>query len=109
MCWGHHAQADGGAWSHDELQAMKHRQPDVAAAGEFGYRLDQLIRRGGGLMGVRTPVLLEIAGRNVIWLSNDEHGRQLLNLDVWGLSGELSFAMRDNEWVVVAPIDDLEC
>jgi hypothetical protein len=20
MCWGHHAQADGGAWSHDELR-----------------------------------------------------------------------------------------
>jgi hypothetical protein len=88
---------------------MKHREPDVAAAGEFGYRLDQLILRGDGLMGVRTPVLLQIAGRNVD-LAQQRRARQAAaQPGRVGLSGELLFAMRDNEWVVVAPIDDLEC
>lgn len=41
-------------------------------------------------------MFLEMAGRQMIWLTTDDDGNQMLNMDVWGADGTVAFAMRDN-------------
>jgi hypothetical protein len=112
LCLQHHKEADSGAFTHDQLRALKAepflKRVGAQPAGHFNWRREQLILEAGGGFFVRCPVFLEIAGRPMVWLTSDEDGNQLLNLDVWDVDGELSFAMRDNDWIVLAHLDDVE-
>ena len=80
----------------------------MGPGGRFNWRREQLILEAGGGFFIRCPVFLEIAGRPVVWLSSDETGNQLLNLDVWDGDGQLTLSMRDNDWLVRADLDDIE-
>lgn len=55
---------------------------------------------GDGLY-VRCPVFLSVHGRPVVWLTEDEDGAKMLNMDVWDANGQLAFSMRDNDWVAI--------
>lgn len=109
LCAAHHQRADHGSFSNAELRDMKQRVPRGMPDGHFDFRLPQLIVAAGGGLYVRTPALLTVRGRRLIWLSSDDGGRQLLNLDIRGADGTLLFSMRDNAWQVLADIEDLEC
>jgi hypothetical protein len=49
-----------------------------------------------------------MAGHQMIWLTADGDGNQMLNMDVWGSDGKLAFAMRDNSWTLLIELDDVE-
>jgi hypothetical protein len=112
LCLQHHKEADSGAFTDDRLRALKQdpflRRIGANVAGRFNWKREQLILKAGGGFFVRCPVFLEVAGRPIVWLTGDTDGNQLLNLDLWDADGQHVFAMRDNDWVVRADIDDLD-
>jgi hypothetical protein len=112
LCLQHHKEADSGAFSHKQLRVLKAapflKRVGVGPAGHFNWKREQLILNAGGSLFVRCPVFLAVGGRPVVWLSSDETGNQLLNLDIWDADGQLTLSMRDNDWLVVADLDDVE-
>jgi hypothetical protein len=111
LCLQHHKEADGGAFTHQQLRDLKTQgfmlRIGGAPGGRFNWRREQLILDAGGGLFVRCPEFLRMAGRPMIWLTTDAQGNQLLNLDIWDRTGALVFAMRDNDWVVF-DADDVE-
>lgn len=105
LCLQHHKEADSGAFTTVQLRALKSHgfliRDGCAPAGRFNWRREQLVVDAGGGLFVRCPVFLAMAGRPMVWLSGDEQGNQLLNLDLWDGNGNHVFAMRDNDWVVL--------
>jgi len=113
LCAEHHKKADAGAFTKDQIREFK-AKPFLSSfrggpGGIFDWRREQLLVRAGQMKVVNFSVLLELAGRPAIWLSRDEHGHELLNLDMWDSSGTLVFSMRDNEWVLLSKPEDFEC
>lgn len=112
LCLQHHKEADSGAFSHEQLRVLKAspflKRARVGPAGHFNWKREQLILNAGGSLFVRCPVFLAVGGRPIVWLSSDQNGNQLLNLDIWDTSGQLILSMRDNDWLVVADLDDVE-
>ncbi len=112
LCLQHHKEADSGAFSPDQLRVLKSdpylRRVGGQPAGHFNWKREQLILEAGGGLAIRCPVLLEMAGRPVIWLSSDPDGNQLLNLEILGADGAPAFVMRDNDWLAIADVQDLE-
>ena len=109
LCLDHHKRADAGAFTIEQLREMKSHAPDDPIRGVFDWRREQLVVRAGGTTAISCRVILQFGERDAIWLSSDDEGHQLLNLDVWGSDGSLLFSMRDNDWVTVADLDDLDC
>jgi hypothetical protein len=50
-----------------------------------------------------------MAGRNIIWLSKDADGSDLVNMDIYGPNNEVLFSMRDNDWAITADLKELDC
>jgi hypothetical protein len=113
LCLDHHKRADAGAFTTDQLRQMKAHAAEDPIRGVFDWRREQLIVRAGGMTAIGCGVILQfgtsIGDRNAIWLSSDERGHELLNLDMWGNDGRVLFSMRGNDWVTITEVDDLEC
>jgi hypothetical protein len=112
LCLEHHKRADAGAFTAEQLREMKSRGDSAGTTpirGAFDWRRKQLIVRAGGITGIGCPVLLRFGTTNAIWLSTDDQGNELLNLDLWAADGTLVFSMRDNDWVVIPDLDDIDC
>jgi hypothetical protein len=113
LCLHHHKTADVGAFTDDQLRALK-ADPFVLRMGApirggFEWRREQLVILSGSIWYFGCAVLLEARGRQLIWLSRDGQGHELLNLDLYSPDGSLQLAMRDNDWVVVGDLHDVEC
>jgi hypothetical protein len=112
LCLQCHKEADGGAFTDSQLRDLKTnpflKRAGVGPAGHFNWKREQLILAAGNSLFVRCPVFLEVRGRRIIWLSSDDAGNQLLNLDIWDERGQLAMSMRNNDWLVGADLDDVE-
>lgn len=110
LCLAHAKMADGGVWTKDQLQRMK-RFPFLQG-GEVRGRLEWLrqdvIFRFGGLTCVRPRVIIEIAGKPLIWVNRDNVGNMLLNMDIPANNGEPLLRMESNDWQVFGSIANLE-
>ena len=92
LCMAHHAQADGGAWSHEQLHEMKNAAPSPdPLRGAFNWRREQLIVEASGNIAIATPVFLRIGDRDIVWLTTDDNGNEVLNLDIWDEQGSILF------------------
>jgi hypothetical protein len=112
LCLEHHKRADAGAFTADQLREMKSRGESAVTnpiRGAFDWRREQLIVRAGGITGIACPILLRFGTTNAIWLSTDDQGNELLNLDLWSADGRLVCSMRDNDWIVISDLDDIDC
>ena len=108
LCLQHHKEADSGAFTSAQLRKLKSTGDKRPIRGRFNWKREQLILEAGGGLYIRCPVLLEVGDRPMIWLTSDSQGNQLLNLDIWDSDGQLAFSMRDNDWIVVGDLHDLE-
>jgi len=108
LCLQHHKEADAGAFTPEQLRAFKTTAARDRPIGRFNWKREQLILRAGGGLYVVCRVFLSMAGHQMIWLTADADGNQMLNMDVWGATGKLAFAMRDNFWTVLTKLDDVE-
>ncbi len=109
LCLQCHKEADGGAFTDNQLRKLKAnpflRRIGTGPGGRFHWRREQLILAAGNSLFVRCPVFLEIGGRPIVWLSSDDDGNQLLNLDIWDERGQLAMSMRDNDWLLGAVLN----
>jgi hypothetical protein len=49
-----------------------------------------------------------MASRNIIWLSKDADGSDLVNMDIYGPNSEVLFSMRENDWAITADLKELD-
>lgn len=113
LCLQHHKEADVGAFTNEQLRSMKDegylRRTGAAVAGAFNWKRDQLVVRAGGLTAVGCTTLLRFGDTDGIWLAEDAEGNETLNLDLWNTEGGRLFSLRQNDWITVGPLQDLEC
>lgn len=113
LCLQHHKEADVGAFTVEQLREFKAypflRRSGSFPGGRFNWKREQQMLQAGGGLYFRCPTFLESARRPVVWISEDAAGFEVLNLDLWDERGQLAFSMRENDWLVLDEIDDLEC
>ena len=93
LCLQHHKEADSGVFTPEQLRAFKTTAVRDRPIGRFNWKREQLVLRAGGGLYIGCRVFLEMAGRQMIWLTTDDDGNQMLNMDAWGADGKLAFAM----------------
>jgi hypothetical protein len=113
LCLQHHKEADHGTFTKAQLRELKARpymkSTNAPIAGRFHWRRDQVLLLAGGNWYLNCEVIIRMRDSNIIWLSKDDNGAELINLDLYGPGGELLFSMRDNDWAITASLKELEC
>lgn len=102
LCREHADKADHGSCTDDQLRRFKTegRGRGREVSGRFDWMRRELVAVVGGVAYVRTPTLIEIAGRKAVWLGRNPYDELLLNFDMPTLSGQPRASIRDNTWVV---------
>lgn len=70
-----------GAFTPEQLRAFKTTAARDRPIGLFNWKREQLILRAGGGLYDGCGVFLEMAGHQMIWLTADGDGDQMLNMD----------------------------
>lgn len=113
LCLHHHKAADKGAYSIEQLRYMKAHpfllEGGRLPGGSFPWKRKHLVVMVAGFTSVDSTVLLRIRGKDIVWLSRDTLGHQLLNLDLFDSRGTPILSMRDNDWILHAHVEDFEC
>jgi hypothetical protein len=111
LCGLHHPQADGGAYTVDQLREFKAngaaRNREVRA--RFEWMRQDLLAVVGGNFYFGTPVPVRFRNTNVVAFTKDEQGRLLLETNMLSTSHDPRMAIQENFWVVRGSPVDLEC
>lgn len=110
LCVEHHAQADGGAFTIEQLKSLKQSVGDAAQVkGQFNWMRNELLLVVGGNYLVETYEAIRYKGAPLIWLNRDEEGYLLLNVAQVTVDGEPRFSMEENFWTIHGNEEDVEC
>lgn len=111
LCSEHHNQADHGAFTNDQLKALKEK-PFLTLRdrvnGQFNWKREHLVFLIGGNVYLGSQEIYIYEKEKFIWLTNDEHNNTLLNFEVKSKDGTTAFSMIDNDWVIFSDFDDIE-
>jgi len=107
LCAEHHKKADNGAYTRDQLAALKtNRANPEEVRGRFDWRRNKLLTVVGGNFHFETPRPLVIDGHNVVALSRDDEGNLLLSVEMLSLTPEERVVLSENCWENIgAPVD----
>jgi hypothetical protein len=113
VCLQHHKEADGGAFTKDQLRHLK-REPFLNTSGQyltgrFNWRRDRILLLAGSNWFLDCRALFAVRGRDMVWFSAGDDGAALLNLDLFDSAGQLVLSMRDNDWVASTSLEDIHC
>jgi hypothetical protein len=108
LCGEHHAKADVGAYTKEQLRALKQEAEHREIVGRFDWMRNRLLAVVGGNFYFETPVILQVRDAPIIWFNRDADEHLLLNLRMPTTSGERRAVIEDNYWLVGAP-EDVEC
>lgn len=111
LCSEHHAKADAGAYTKEQLRQLKMRtaQKTVEVKGKFDWMRNSILAVVGGNFYFETPVIFEFKGQPAIWFNRDENGYLLLNIRMLTASQEARVVIEDNFWLEIGNPEDLEC
>ena len=111
LCTHHHPEADGGAYTKDQLRQFKAAATRKVGVvdGKFNWLRSRLLVHVGGNHYLDTNEILRLHGRRIIWFSRDDEDHWLLNITGVSRSDEQRFAIEENYWVVHGNQEDLEC
>jgi len=113
LCLQHHKEADGGAFTDEQLRETKQnsylKKMGEFPKGRFNWRREQLLVLFGGNLVLGPEVILQVWEEPIIWLFKDEQGFEQLNLKICDSTRKTLFKMRDNDWLAYPPFDELEC
>lgn len=106
LCEPHHRRIDN--WTKEELRAWK-----AAGAKSDTVRASVEIRRDRTFFIVGSnlgsgPKIIVTDDELLVWMTEDESGRLLVNLTVRDRQGREAFLMRDNDWLWHSRLDDLD-
>jgi hypothetical protein len=101
LCLEHHAQADGGAWTKEQLRHMK-EFPYIPSEvrGGFNWQRQDVALIVGGEVFKNPKVILRIYGENVLWMEKSVDGDYRLNMIVRDVHGNLVVKIVNNDWLV---------
>jgi hypothetical protein len=107
LCVGHHKKADGGAYTVDQLRALKlNRAHADEVRGEFDWLRNEVLAFVGGNFFHETPRILTIDGKDIVWFRRDEDGYLRLNVRMISLLPRDRAVIEDNVWTNIgSPID----
>lgn len=107
LCTMHHRQADGHAFTKDQLRALKQTTvPDATVQGRFNWLRNELVPVVGGNFWPGTLKIVRVGGVPIVWLRRDEAGYLRLNLRMLSRSGEHRLILEDNDWILKGnPVD----
>jgi hypothetical protein len=109
LCAEHHAMADAGAYTTEQLLALKGRTPRDDPAGKFDWMRRELLVVVGGNFYHETPIAVQFRDKPVVWLNRDGEGNVLVNLAMLSTSGAPRASMQDNFWLALGAPADVEC
>lgn len=112
LCQEHHQKADAGAFTRDQLKALKDEGARRAESvqGRFDWMRRDYLSIIGGNAYLRTPVALEIGGKPAVWWTKNQREEMLLNFDFQVPGHPPRVAIRENFWTVSpANLRDLTC
>ncbi|MDX6507503.1 MAG: hypothetical protein QOG06_2147 [Gaiellaceae bacterium] len=110
LCAEHHAKADAGAYTVDQLRSFK--RDGAERAGEIRGRFDWMRREVlwvvGGNFYFEVPTIFSFRDDPVVWINRDDDGYLLLNLWMLTMSAAPRARIRDNFWFSQGTPEDLE-
>lgn len=110
LCVEHHAQADGGAFTIDQLKRFKQSVGEAAQVkGRFNWLRNEMLMVVGGNYFFETYEAIRLKGKPLIWLNRDDEGYLLLNIAQVTINGEPRFSMEENFFTVHGNEEDVEC
>lgn len=111
LCGEHHAQADSGAFTREQLHDLKSigATQNVSIQGRFNWMRNRLLAVVGGSFYYETPIIFQFRGEPAIWFNRDERGALLLNIRMLTVSGAPRMRIEDNFWLTRGEMTDLEC
>lgn len=109
LCPTHHAQADRGAFTVDQLRMMKeepYMRTPIGLKGRFEWKRENLVLFAGGCWFVQPPFLIRSKAQNLIWMTKDDAGYEQLSISIRNSEGYEVFSMDRNDWIVVRNLND---
>lgn len=108
LCTHHHKKADGGAYTKEQLQEMKHNVVNAELVrGQFDWLRNDLLAVVGGILYHETLNILRVDGRDVIFFRRDEEGYLRLNIHMLSLLPQERAVIEDNIWTNIGSPKDL--
>jgi len=105
LCAEHHRKADAGAFTVEQLKALK-RPSGARVGGKFDWLRNDILAVVGGNFYYETPVIFEFQGEKAIWFERDSENNMLLNIRMVTASGKPRLSLRNNDWIVLGdPLD----
>jgi hypothetical protein len=110
LCSGHHAAADSGAYTNDQLRAFK-RDVDQAQviSGRFEWMRQSLLAVVGGNFYFETPNPVVVKNTPVVSFGTDDSGHWLLNVNMLTTSGEPRLQIAENFWLSRGAPEEVVC
>jgi len=112
LCPVHHAQANKGAFTVDQLRSMK-KEPYLRTTrglkGRFEWKREDMIMLAGGCWFVQPPFLIRTKEQNIIWMTKNSAGYEQLNITIQNGEGVEVFSMDRNDWIALRDLNDVEC
>jgi len=108
LCLQHHKEADGGTFTIQQLRRLKTAAPRLSVRGRFNWQRERLFIIGGSNFFVGSPSILRYGARDLIWFGRSEHGHGTINMDLYSPAGALVLSLRDNDWLILPTVDDIE-
>lgn len=112
LCQEHHRKGDAGAFTRDQLKALKDQGGRLAESvqGRFDWMRRDYLSIIGGNAFMDTDVALEIGGAPAVWWTKNQREEMLLNFDFQIPGHPPRVAIRENFWTVSPDnLRDLTC
>jgi hypothetical protein len=107
LCAIHHAAADAGAFTNEQLLALK-RANHTQVQSSFQWRRKHTVFACGGNFAYRCGSMLRVGGIDIIYFEKDEYGFDTLSLNIHDICMNRIFSMRMNDWIARINVDDIE-
>jgi hypothetical protein len=107
LCAEHHAKADAGAFTPEQLRAMK-RPSGGVVSGKFDWLRHRMLSVVGGNFYYETPVLVQFRGQPQIWYTRDDQGYLLLSLRMVSATRDPRLRLDESDWIARGDMSDFE-
>ncbi len=110
LCAQHHKKADGGAYTIEQLHALKSDKTNAKIVkGNLDWLRRDLLAVVGGVFYYETPRIIVIDDHELISLKRDDEGYLRLSINMLSIEAEERLIVDDNSWENIGNPLDLRC
>lgn len=107
LCAVHHAAADSGAFTNDQLLSLKQAN-HASVQSSFQWRRKHTVFACGGNYAYRCGSMLRVGGIDVVYFEKDDSECDTLSLNIYDICMNRIFSIRMNDWMARINVDDIE-